>query len=70
MHNMIMEDLGEGVRHGLEFQNMGDPIQLPEHNPTTFADFLELHHQIHNSQIHAQLEDDSTEQLWTFQMDN
>ncbi|EMS52278.1 hypothetical protein TRIUR3_12199 [Triticum urartu] len=29
IHNMIMEDEGEDAAGGLEFKNMGDPIQLP-----------------------------------------
>ena len=49
---------------------MNGPIQLPDHNPTTITDFLELWRPIHNSQIHAQLEDDLIEHPWTFHMDN
>ena len=36
MHNMIVEDEGDDVAAALKFKNMGDPIQLPDHNPITF----------------------------------
>ena len=35
MHNMIVENEGEGVDRGLEFEHT-DSIQLLEKNPTTF----------------------------------
>ena len=40
MHNMIVEDEGDGVCHGLDFQYVRDPIRLPEQNPMTFEDFI------------------------------
>ena len=40
MHNMIVEDEGDEVAAALEFENMGDPIQLPEQNPATFEEFM------------------------------
>ena len=40
MHNMIVQDEGEDVAGGLKFENMGDPIQLPNQNPTTFDEFV------------------------------
>ena len=32
MHNIIMEDEGDRACHSLEFECMGDPIELPEQN--------------------------------------
>ena len=40
MHNMIVKHEGDGIRHGLDFQNVDDCIQLREHNLVTFEDFL------------------------------
>ena len=52
MHNMIVEDEGDDVAVALEFENMGDPIQLPEQNPTTFDEFIKMHQQIRHRQTH------------------
>lgn len=41
MHNMI--DEGDDAAGGLEFENMGDPIQLPRQNPDTFDEFVQMH---------------------------
>ena len=43
MHNMIVEDEGEDAAVGLEFENMGDPIELREQNPATFDEFVQMH---------------------------
>ena len=43
MHNMVMEDEGEGVHHILEFEQMGEPIKLPEQNLVTFEEFIQMH---------------------------
>ena len=70
MHNMIVEDESFGVLHGLDSKKVGDPIQLPEQNPTTFEDFLQMHHQIRNQGTHVKLENDLVEHLCGFCMDN
>jgi hypothetical protein len=46
MHTMIVDDEGEGVPQGLEFQEMGDPVQLSEQNQVTFDYFLQMHQHI------------------------
>jgi hypothetical protein len=51
MHNMIVEDKGDGVCHDQEFQQMGDPIKLPTQNPTTFEEFIQMHQQIPIEQL-------------------
>lgn len=46
MHNMIVEDEGEDVVACLESENMGEPIELLEQNPTTFDEIVKMHKQI------------------------
>ena len=43
MHTMIVEDEGEDGARGLEFKNMGDPIQLSHQNTATFDEFVQMH---------------------------
>ena len=43
MHNMIVEDEGGDAVVGLEFENIGDPINFPDQNPTTFEEFVQMH---------------------------
>ena len=40
MHDMIMKDEGEGADTTLEFENMGDCIELSEQNPDTFDELF------------------------------
>ena len=70
MHNMIVEDEGEDAAAALEFENMGDPIQLPDQNPATFEEFIQMHQQIRHRPTHEQLKEDLIEHLWTVKGDN
>ena len=49
IHNMIVEEEGHGVRHDLNFQNVGDHIQLREQNLMTFENFIQMHRHIRMS---------------------
>ena len=40
LYNMIVKDEDERVRHSLEFEHTGDPIQLSKQNPMTFEDIF------------------------------
>jgi hypothetical protein len=40
---MIVKDEGEDATAALEFENMGDPIELPDQNPATFEQFIQMH---------------------------
>jgi len=46
MHNMIVKDEGDATATTLKFENMDDPIQLPDQNPATFEEFIQTHQQI------------------------
>ena len=54
MHNMIVEDEGDDTAAALEFENMGDPIQLPDQNLATFEEFIQMHQQIRHRPTHEQ----------------
>ena len=43
MHNMIVENEGDNATATLEFDNMGYPIQLPNQNPATVEEFIQMH---------------------------
>ena len=61
MYNMIVEDEGDYVAAALEFENMGDPIQLPDPNLATFEEFIQMHQQIRHRPTHEQLKEDLIE---------
>jgi hypothetical protein len=70
MHNMIVDDEGEDAAATLEFKNMGDSIQLPDQNPATFEEFIQMNQQIRNRPTHEQLKEDPIEYQWTLKGDN
>ena len=70
MHNMIVADEGENTARSLEFENMSDPIQLPDQNPATFEEFIQMHQQIRHRPTHEQLKEDLIEHQWAVKGDN
>jgi hypothetical protein len=64
VHNMIVEDEGEDAAAGLEFENMCDPIKLPDKNLPTFEEFIQMHQQIQHRATHERLKEDIIEHLW------
>ena len=69
MHNMIVENEGEGVDKGLEFEHI-DPTQLPEKNLITFQDYIQMHQRIRHQVTHKQLQNDLVKHLWTLKGEN
>ena len=63
MHTMIVEDEGDDALVALEFENMGDPIQLLDQNPDRFEKFIQMHQQIRHRATHEQLKKDLIEHL-------
>ena len=61
MHNMIVEDENEDAAAALEFENMGDTIELPDQNPTTFKEFIQTRRQIRHRPTHQQPKEDLIE---------
>jgi hypothetical protein len=70
MHNMTIEDEGEDVAATLEFENIGDPIELSDWNPATFEEFIQMHQQIQHGPTHEQLKEDLIEHQWAAKGDN
>ena len=64
MHNLIVEDEGDDAAATLEFENMGDLIQLSDQNPTTFEEFIQMHQQIRHRPTHEQLKEGLIEHQW------
>jgi hypothetical protein len=58
MHNMIVENEGDDAAASLEFENMGDPIELPNQNPATFEEFAQMYQQIRQRWMAAPLSAD------------
>ncbi|XP_020179846.3 uncharacterized protein [Aegilops tauschii subsp. strangulata] len=61
MHNIIVEDEGDDAAAALEFENMGDPIQLLDQNRATFEEFIRMHQQIQHRPTHKRLKEDLIE---------
>ena len=56
--------INEDVVRGLKFENMHDPIQLPNQNPGTFDEFSQMHQKNRHQPTHEQLKKDLIEHLW------
>lgn len=61
MHNIIMEDEGEDAITALEFENMGEPMKLPQQN--RFDMFVQMHQEIHRQASHEQQMKDLIEHM-------
>ena len=61
MHNMIVKDESNGTAATLEFENMGDPIHLPDQNSATFEGFIQMHQKFRYRPTHEQLKGDLIE---------
>ena len=70
MHNMIIEDEGDDAAAALEYENMGDPIQLLDPNQVAFEEFIQMHQQIRHRPTHEQLKEDLIEHQWTVKGNN
>ena len=70
MHNMIVKDEGDATATTLKFENMDDPIQLPDQNPATFEEFIQMHQQIRHRPTHEQLKEDLIEHQWAVKKKN
>jgi len=70
MHNMIVEDEGDNAAATMEFKKMGDHIQLPDQNPATFEEFIQMHQQIRHRPTQEQLKEDLIEYQWAVKREN
>ena len=70
IHNMIVEDEGEDAVIGLESENMSDPTELPNQNPITFNEFVQMHKKIRHQATHEQMKEDMIEHMWVVKANN
>ena len=53
--------------HCLEFEQMGDPIELPRQNPVTIKEFIQMHQHVRLGATHEKLQDDLVLYLQIFE---
>ena len=66
MHNMIIEDDHKNqVRRYVGSYECQGPLAEVDHDvPADFADFVDMHAEIRDSNIHEQLQNDLVEHMW------
>jgi hypothetical protein len=71
LHNMIVEDEGDGVAQTNDFEALGEQVQIPENQDVNqLMNFLQMHPNLQDHQVHAQLLDDLVEHIWTHNGNN
>lgn len=70
MHNLIVEDEGNDTAVALEFEYMGDLMQLPNQNPATVKEFIQMYQQIRYRPSHQQLKNDQAKYQWAVKREN
>ena len=66
LHNMIVEDEGEGAARTNDFEKLGEHVHLPEQDAQHAINFLEMHRQLRDAQVHTQLLNDLLEHMYDF----
>ena len=66
LHNMIVEDEGEGAARTNAFLLPGVHVRLSEQDVHHVINFLEIHRQLRDQQAHVQLLNDLVDHMWTF----
>ena len=61
---MTVEDVGEGATRGHDFEKPGTHAHLLEQEAGSIANFLEMHRQLRDQQVHMQLLNDPVEHMW------
>ena len=65
LHNMIVEDEGEGVAQTNDFEAPGEQVEIPEdQDAAQLQNFLQMHQNLRNHQVHTQLLNDLVEHMW------
>ena len=66
LHNMIVGDEGYGVVQTNNFEASGEQVQIPEdQDANQLMNFLQMHQNLRDHQVHAQLLSDLVEHMWT-----
>ena len=65
LHNMIVEDEGDGVAQTNDFEAPGEQVEIPEdQDAAQLMNFLQMHQNLRNQQVHTQLLNDLVEHMW------
>jgi hypothetical protein len=66
LYNMIVEDEGDGVAQTNDFEAPGEQVEIPkDQDATQLVNFLQMHQNLRDHQVHAQLLSDLVEHMWT-----
>ena len=66
LHNMIVEDEGEGAARTNDFDKPGEHVHLPKQEAEHVMHFLEMHRQLRDEVVHTQLLNDLVEHMYVF----
>ena len=63
---MIVEYEDDGIVQNNNFEAHGEKIQIPEEQDANqFMNFLQMHHNLRDHRVHAQLHNNLMEHMWT-----
>ena len=66
LHNMIVKDEGDGVTQTNDFEAPGEQVEISEDQDAAhLMNFLQMHQNLRDHQVHAQLLNDRVEHMWT-----
>ncbi|XP_020175975.1 uncharacterized protein [Aegilops tauschii subsp. strangulata] len=66
LHNMIVEDEGDGVAQPHDFEAPGEQVEIPEgQDAARLMNSLQMHQNLRDQQVHTQLLNDLVEHVWT-----
>ena len=66
LHNMIVEDEGDGVAQTHDFKAPGEEIEiLEDQDAARLMNFLQTHQNLRDQQVHTQLLNDLVEHMWS-----
>ena len=65
LHNMIVEDEGDGVAQTNDFEAPGEQVEIPkDQDAAQLMNFLQMHQNLRDQQVHTQLLNDLVEHMW------
>ena len=64
MHNMIVEDECDDMIFDQGFDYQGENVEPLYHEPATFEQFIQFHHELRDCHTHLDLQNDLVEHAW------
>ena len=66
LHNMIVEDVSDGVTQTHDFEAPGEQVEIPkDKDATQLMNFPQIHQNLRDHQVHTHLLNDLVEHTWT-----